>query len=77
MTTKLGELNSFHSHKERKKETRAKWSTSKLENGACRAPEVWKNGSLSVVGSAICRSRVSYGGMGFATYANFGQPEPA
>ena len=26
---------------------------------ACRAPEVWKNGSLRVAGSAICKSRVS------------------
>ena len=79
MTTKLCELNSFHSQKERKKETR-----SDQQNGlpqslkvvqiclACRASEVWKNGSMSIVRSAICRS----GGTGFATYANFGQSEP-
>ena len=83
VTTKLSELNSFHSHKERKKET------SDEQNGlpqslkmarmclACRAPEIWKNGSVNVVGSAICKvTRLVSGGTEFATSANFGQPEP-
>ena len=34
-----------------------------------------KNGSMSVLESAICRSRILGGGTGFVTYANFGQPE--
>ena len=66
VTRKLCELNSFHSHKERNKQTNKQQVTSK--NGlaqsskmvqmclAYRAPEVWKN--VSVVGSAICWSHI-------------------
>ena len=82
MTTKLCELNSFHSHKEKKRKKQE--VTSKMayfKVWKCRKcvlsvehqygkTVVWASLGVKVVGHA---SRLWW--TGFATYANFGQPE--
>ena len=76
MTTKLCELNSFHSNTKRKKETRSD------EQNSANVSRVWsigsiekKNGSMSVRRNAICRMCLVSVGTVFATYADFSQPE--
>ena len=67
VTTKLCGMNSFHSNikrkKERSKKWRAKWHNSKFKTSAnmsCvwSARSIKRNGCMSVLGSAIGRSRV-------------------
>ena len=73
MTMKLCELNSFHSNTERKKQEGTnkmayfevkKWCECILH---VEYRKYRKNGSVSIVVSAICRPCIS-------SYANFGQP---
>ena len=56
----------FLSYPQRKKERRSDEQNGLLQSSkmagmclACRAPEVWKNGNVSIFGNTICRSCVS------------------